>query len=170
MKKSEIQPLSPGEARSLLDAVSGDRLEALYTVALGLGLRRGEILALQWDDIDLNAGSIRIRSSLQRLDGKLVFVEPKSDRSRRTLALPQTALRSLHRHRAKQLQERLVAGKKWNENGLVFATTIGTPIDARNLTRHFKGALKRAQLPPKRFHDLRHTCALSLWPKASTRA
>ena len=119
----------------------------------------GEILALKWGDIDLDAGTIRIRASLQRIVGKLEFVEPKSEQSRRTLALPTLAIRALHTHRARQLQERLIAGKKWQEHQLVFATTIGTPIDARNLTRHFKAALTRANLPPKRFHDLRHTCA-----------
>ena len=87
------------------------------------------------------------------------MVEPKTKMSRRTIALPETAVNALRLHRTRQLEERLLAGSLWREHGFVFPTTIGTPMDARNLTRHFVKALKNAELPQKRFHDLRHTCA-----------
>jgi integrase len=157
--RQEVQPLSPEQARALLAAVQGDRLEALYSVALAVGLRKGEALGLSWDDLDLEAGTLRVRAALQRVNGKLQLVEPKTDRSRRTIALPQSAIVSLRKHRVRQMQERLLAGSRWEETGLVFTTTIGTPIDPRNVTRHFKNVLKKGALSEKRFHDLRHTCA-----------
>ncbi len=155
----EIKPFTPDQARAFLDAIRGDRLEALYSVALALGLRKGEVLGLRWDDIDLEKGTLTVRSSLQRIDGKLTLVEPKSKQSRRTVAMPQTVASALRLHRARQLQERLLAGSRWQNRGFVFPTTIGTPMDTRNLTRHFKRALSEAGLPSLRFHDLRHSCA-----------
>lgn len=102
---------------------------------------------------------MRIAAALQRVEGRLQLVEPKSKRSRRTVSIPTSVLESLRRHRTRQLQERLFAGAKWQEHGLVFTTSIGTPIDPRNVTRHFRSVLRKAGLPAKRFHDLRHTCA-----------
>ncbi len=158
-RRKEVEPLTPEEARVLLDAIKGERMEALYSVALAVGLRKGEALGLRWADVDLDAGTIAVRRSLQRAGGRLQFVEPKSTRSRRTVALPNAAITALRTHRARQLQERLFAGPKWQEQGLVFTTTIGTPLEPRNVTRHFHRTLTRTGLPPKRFHDLRHTCA-----------
>ena len=155
----EIKPFTPDQARAFLDAIRGDRFEALYSIALALGLRKGEVLGLRWDDIDLEKGTLTVRSSLQRIDGKLTLVEPKSKQSRRTVAMPRTVASALRLHRARQLQERLLAGSRWQDRGLVFPTTIGTPMDTRNLTRHFKRALSEADLPSLRFHDLRHSCA-----------
>ena len=155
----EVEPFNPEQARTLLAAVRGDRLEALYSVAVAVGLRKGEALGLRWDDLNLDTGTLRVKASLQRVGGKLQLLEPKTVRSRRTIALPESATVALRTHRAGQLRERLVAGSRWQETGLVFTTTIGTPMDPRNVTRHFKRVLVRAGLPQKRFHDLRHTCA-----------
>ena len=102
---------------------------------------------------------IRIRVSLQRIEGKIQFVEPKTARSRRTIALPGITVDALRVHRTRQLEQRLAAGPVWREYGLVFTSTIGTPLEARNVTRHFHKTLAKADLPRRRFHDLRHTCA-----------
>ena len=161
-KRPEIQPLTPDEAKALLDAVAGDRLEALYAVALAVGLRKGEALGLRWDDVDLEAGTLSVRKQLQRVDGKLQLVDLKTDRSRRTITLPSISVDALRRHRVRQLEERLVAGRRWSDSGLVFTTTIGTPIDARNLSRWFHEHRERAGIRRVRFHDLRHTCATLL--------
>ncbi len=157
--QKEIEPFTPEQARTFLDAIRGDRLEALYSVALAVGLRRGEVLGLKWSDVDLDKRTLTVRASLQRIDGALVLVEPKSRQSRRTVALPQTVIDAVRLHRARQLQERLLAGSRWQDHGLVFSTTIGTPMDPRNLTRHFRKAIRSAGLPLRRFHDLRHSCA-----------
>ncbi|MEE8507034.1 MAG: site-specific integrase [Kiloniellales bacterium] len=124
-----------------------------------MGLRKGEVLGLKWTDVDLDKRTLTVRASLQRIGGALVLVEPKSRQSRRTVALPQTVIDAVRLHRARQLQERLLAGSRWQDHGLVFSTTIGTPMDTRNLTRHFRKALRNAGLPLQRFHDLRHSCA-----------
>jgi integrase len=90
--------------------------------------------------------------------GKLL-VEPKSERSRRTVPLPGSAVRALRAHRARQLQERLLAGSLWQETGFVFTTSVGTPCDPIPFADATKSALKVAGLPPQRFHNLRHACA-----------
>lgn len=126
---------------------------------LAVGLRLGEALGLGWDDVDLTAKTLRIRRALQRVEKKLVFVEPKSERSRRTVSLPDFAITALKRQRTAQKEERLKAGSKWNDSGLVFTSSIGTPLDERNVRREFDEILKAAKLPAMRIHDLRHTCA-----------
>ncbi|HET8631551.1 MAG TPA: site-specific integrase, partial [Thermomicrobiales bacterium] len=150
----------PAEARRFLDAARGNRLEALYRVALSLGLRQGEILGLQWADVDLDAGTLAVRRQLQRVDGAFRLMELKTAQSRRTLALPAALLAALREHRRRQLEERLLAGERWRGAAwdLVFCTRYGTPLDARNLVIYFKALLTRAGLPDIRFHDLRHSC------------
>lgn len=162
VSRKEIQPFTPEQARAFLTVAEGDRLAALYTVALALGLRQGEALALRWQDVDLDTGMLRVLRTVQRIKGQLIYGEPKSTQSRRTIALPETAVVALQKHRKRQLEERLLAGSEWQDNGLVFTTHIGTALDARNVIRWFKALLKKAGLPDFRFHDLRHTCATLL--------
>ncbi|HLI27937.1 MAG TPA: site-specific integrase, partial [Chloroflexota bacterium] len=135
------------------------RLEALYAVALGLGLRQGELLGLQWADVDLARGRLAVRRQLQRVGGQLVLTEPKSARARRTLELPAFVCEALRQHRARQAAERLRAGATWAEHGLVFCSTVGTPLEPRNVVRHYHALLQRAGLPRRPFHTLRHTAA-----------
>jgi integrase len=155
----EIRPLDAPQARALLDAASGTRLEALYVLALNLGLRRGELLGLRWQDIDLDNARLRVMQAVQRVEGRLQAAETKTERSRRTLSLPLSVVTSLRRHRTRQLQERLGAGARWWDSGLVFTSGIGTPLDPRSLQLDFRALLKVAQLPRVRFHDLRHSAA-----------
>jgi len=159
VSRFEIQPLTPEQARVYLDAVKGDRLEALYTVAMAVGLRQGEALGLRWQDVDLDTGVLNVRYQLQRVDRKLQLVEPKTSRSRRQISLPQVVVAALREHKLRQLRERHIAGTRWQEWGLVFTTTIGTPLDCSTVTRAFQKTLKDIGLPRQRFHDLRHCCA-----------
>jgi integrase len=158
-EKYEIQPITPEQARSFLEVLNGNRLEALFAVALSLGLRRGEALGLRWSDIDFDARTLRVSQILQRLDHKLCFSEPKTKSSKRVLALPETLVSKLREHRTRQLEEKLAAGEHWQDTGLVFTTSIGTPIDPRNVKRKLDALLKAAELPHYRVHDLRHFCA-----------
>jgi integrase len=117
--RSEIKPLSAEEAQALLEAVKGHRLEAFYSVAVGLGLRRGEALGLMWEDIDFEAGTLRVVRGLQRLDHKLQLTEVKTETSRRTIKLPRFCVTALRAHRARQLRDRAKAGESWQNTGLV---------------------------------------------------
>jgi integrase len=160
--RPNIRPLEPAEARSFLESLRGNRLEALFSVALALGLRQGEALGLRWEDIDMASGVLRIRNQLQRINGRLTLVEPKTERSRRALVVPPTILEHLRDHEKRQVAERLWAGSKWTESGMVFANRSGGPLQARNVIREFHKALKTAGLNRIRFHDLRHSCATLL--------
>lgn len=162
VERPEMQALSPDQARRFLDAVRGDRAEALYSVALSLGLRQGEALGLRWQDVDLDAGELRVRVALQHLSGEApCLVEPKTRQSRRTLPLTPGLVAQLRAHRTRQLEERLRAGDGWQGEawGLVFTNTAGGPLSKWTLTHQYKRHLERAGLPAIRFHDLRHSCA-----------
>src|SRR5262249_54948018 len=162
VKRTEMAPLEPEQARMLLEAVRGHRLEALYTVALAIGLREGEALGLRWQDVDLEAGRLSVRVALQRIEGKLRMEEVKSAGSRRYIELPHIAVEALRAHRQRQLEEQRLWGPEWPSTGLVFTSAKGTPLEPRNVVRHFNGLLRKAGLPHKRFYDLRHTCATLL--------
>lgn len=166
--KEEIRPLSSGEAKRFLAAASGDRLETLYVLALHTGLRQGELLGLKWEDIDLEARKLSVRRTLVRAKGgRPVFGTPKTAKSRRSIKLTARAVEALEIHRTSQERERTEMGPLWPDNGLVFRSTTGTPLDRHNLcTRSFKRLLENAGIPTEhRFHDLRHTCATILLSK-----
>lgn len=151
--KKEVTPLSPEQARAFLDTARGDRLEALYVLAVHTGMRQGELLTLRRDDVDLDAGVLRVRGT-------------KTARSRRTVKLSETALNALRSHLTRQLEEIDRVGSMWQVNDLVFATEVGTPLNRHNLTQHsFRLLLAKAGLTQMRFHDLRHTCATILLSK-----
>ena len=144
----EIRPLGSEQAKKLLVAARGDRLEALYVLAVTTGLRQGELLGLKWGDLDLRGGKLRVRRTV--FEG--VVNPPKTAKSNRSVRLTKEAVRLLaSRPRASE----------W-----VFPTRVGTPISCHNLiNRSWKPLLKKAGLPDTRFHDLRHTCATLLLTK-----
>lgn len=154
--------LTVAEARHFLVVVADDRLEALFVLALVMGLRRGEVLGLTWNDVDLDARTLHVRRSVQRVGGRLRLVEPKTHSSRRPVPMPATAVDVLTRHRERQAKERVAAGEVWQDNGLVFASTVGTLLEPRNVSRRFNQLRDRAGLPWLRLHDLRHGCATFL--------
>ena len=158
----EIRPLNREQVRVLFEAASGDRLEALYIVAVTAGLRRGELQGLKWDDLDLEAGMLQVRRTCSEPKGGHIFEAPKSGKGR-NIRLTQSAVVALRMHRKRQLEERIYKADLWQEQGLVFPSTVGTPLWGGNLNRAFKATLQRAGLPKStRFHDLRHTCATLL--------
>lgn len=160
--KPEVQSFTPEQARLFLDAIQGDRLGGLLTLAASVGMRQGEILGLKWEDVDLERATISVRAALQRVNKKLVRVEPKSASAHRVISLPAVTVLALAAHRLRQEQERNWAGEDWREMGYVFTSRIGTPLDARGLIRRFHAILKSAGLPRLRFHDLRHSTATLL--------
>ena len=160
--RPEVQPFTQAEVKAFLRAIRGDRLEALYVLALSAGLRQGELLGLRWQDVDTKGATLTVRRSLQRVNGRFEFVEPKSARSRRTVALPKSAAEALEHHEWRQGQERRAAGRRWENHDLVFASALGRPLDGTNMTHRFQKLLADAKLPRRRFHDLRHSCATLL--------
>jgi integrase len=166
VRREEMRPLTAEQVKVLFEAAKGDRLEALYVLAVTTGLRQGELLGLKWDDIDLEVGTLQVRRTLTTAKGGPVLSAPKTKGSRRTVRLSQMALEALRSHLERQLGEIDRAGSLWRENGLIFASEAGEPLDRRYITTHrFKPLLKRAGLPQIRFHDLRHTCATLLLSK-----
>lgn len=156
----QVTALSVADARLVLDAVRGDRLEPLVTVALATGLRQGEALALRWPDVDLDAPQLTVRATLHRHRGRVVLAEPKTRAGRRTVPLPGFAAAALRRQRDWfQAQDRRFAGDRWQEGGYVFTTAIGTPMHGADVTRRLRRLLADAGVPRMRFHDLRHGAA-----------
>lgn len=166
VRKEEIKPLTAEQVKLLFESVRGDRLEALYILAVTTGLRQGELLGLKWEDVNLDAGTLQVRRTLTTAKDGPVLSTPKTKGSRRTVKLSETTLRALRIHLERQLREIDRAGDLWRENGLIFADEAGQPLDRRYITTHrFKPLLKHAGLPQIRFHDLRHTCATLLLTK-----
>src|SRR3954468_5620458 len=151
------------EARAVRPPAAGVRNSARWTVALALGLRQSEALALQWKDIDPLANTLTVRRSIHRVrGGGLIYEEPKSKRSQRTLALPLPLVAELHRHKAAQLGERMLAGSEWHDEDLVFAQPNGRPIDKKSDYDAWTALLDKAGVRHVRLHDGRHTAATLL--------
>jgi len=161
-EKYEFAYLEPEQAKKLFEAASHTRYEALFTVAISVGLRLGEALGLKWSEVDLEAGTLTVKHQLQRVEGKLTLVEPKTARARRVVPLPSFAIEALKKHRTRQLEERIFNSDVWQEQNFVFTSTVGTPADPRNIRRTLETILQESGLPKVRFHDLRHTCATLL--------
>jgi integrase len=161
--QKEICALSAAETRRLLEAASGDRLEALYVLAVHTGMRQGELLALRWQDVDMESAVVSVRRTLTRSGGRVAFGEPKTKKSRRSIRLTPQAVEALRSHLERQLRDMEILGDRYQDLGLIFTTDTGGLINPSNLRqRSFAPLLKRAGLPHMRFHDLRHTCATLL--------
>ena len=151
--KQGMRVLNRKQALALLAAANKDRFRALYVVALTTGLRQGELLGLQWDDVDLMRHRITVRHTLQNDRGRLSLAEPKTRRSVRPVEIPKVAVKALRWHK------RLLSSERISASPWVFPDTRGGPMRKDNLLRRFKALLANAKLPDVRFHDLRHTAA-----------
>ena len=125
-------------------------------------MRKGEILALKWEDVDLDNGRVSVRRTLAKPYGKVKIQEAKTKGARRTITLPEDTVAYLKKHKKKQLEEKLAAGPAYNDNGLVVCTQLGNPVDPAVINRDMDAVLKNSDLPKIRFHDLRHTHATIL--------
>ncbi|MFJ2649658.1 tyrosine-type recombinase/integrase [Streptomyces sp. NPDC087420] len=158
-----FEPLTADEARMFLTATSGHRLQPLFELALHTGLRKGELLGLHWEDLNLDAGTAAIRRTLQRTStGGLTTLPTQTRASERRIALPTRCAQSLKLHHEQQQREREATGTAWQHSGHVFTTPQGGPVDPTNLTRTFITLLRKAGLRRIRFHDLRHSTATLL--------
>jgi integrase len=155
-----MRTLSDGQLRLLFEETRSSRLHALWVLLATTGLRLGEALGLTWPDVDVERGSLTVRRALQRLPkrlGGVVLVEPKTDRSRRTVHLAPGTVAVLAEHRARQANDRLAPRERF-----VFTGITGRPLDGSVVNHQFHRALSHAGLPNVRVHDLRHTAATHL--------
>ena len=157
---SEMKILDESQVSQMLVAAFGYRLEALYYLAVTTGMRQSEILGLKWTDLDWVNQTLKVERQLVRPEGaEIKFAPPKTKFGKRMLKLGDKSIEVLRNHYESQYKERMACKDRWVESGLIFTTSIGTPIHARNLIRYFKKLLNEAGLPEIRFHDLRHTAA-----------
>lgn len=151
------------QVAAVLGGAEGDDLEALWRLALLAGMRRGELLGLQWPDVDLDRGTLAVRRTLSRgKGGTWELGTPKSASGRRSIALPTSVIESLKRHRVRQLERRLALGPAWGAGEFVFTNESGGPLHVNTLVVRFARVTEAAGVPRIRFHDLRHTCATLL--------
>jgi integrase len=130
-----------------------------FALAIYTGMRKGEILALRWEDIDFTSRTLRVCRSLSWKGATPIFQEPKTERGRRLVAIPDELVRILQSHRARQAEEKLLMGSAYQDHGLVLARVDGRPIYPRTFDHAWERAVKHANVPKIRFHDLRHTHA-----------
>lgn len=160
--RRDMNILTPDQLERLVEVLADDWLGAFYYLAIVTGARRGELMALRWDDIDWNAPSITINRAAALVGGEIRFEAPKSEHSRRTIPLTEDAVAVLRRHRVAQAEQRLQLGPLYQDHGLVFARMDGQPLTPSQVSHHFAVLLRRAGLPRVRLHDLRHTHATML--------
>jgi integrase len=153
-----LRALDAGQAVRFLDAAQSDRLYAMYVVGIDSGMRPGELFALHWPEVDLAAGTVSVRRSLEDIDGHLRLKEPKTPESLRTIPLSPRSVAALAAHR-----ERMRDEGRDVETGPVFVSLWGHLLRGPNvLRRSFRPTLQRAGLPIIRMYDMRHTCATLL--------
>jgi integrase len=177
-RKRKVKPWTVDEARRFLESAKreSDPLYAAYVLILVLGLRKGEVIGLTWNAVNLGAAELDIGWQLQHVRGQLLHRETKTEASDATLPLPGICVTALGLRQKAQAQSQATAGGDWIDNGLVFTTRVGTPFEPRNFNRRFETRCARAEVRRITVHDTRHTCATLLaaldvyppaWPCAS---
>jgi integrase len=155
--RREINILGKDEISTLLAAAKGTPLYVPVLVAVTTGVRRGELLGMRWSDLDLKAGTLTVKQSLERIKGKVAFKAPKTKTSRRSITLPSATVKALQEHRSAQAEERLILGLGRDPRGLVFIRPDGEPLDADSLTKAFARLIAATGVTPITLHGLRHT-------------
>ncbi len=167
VQRREAKHLDASGVAEILRAAESPPSNPALALIVATGLRKGEALALRWDNdvLNLEEGWLKVRQTVSRLDGKLVFSEPKTDRSRRTVPLSPAVVAMLRKHRTAQRQEKMAARNQWQDSGLVFTTESGNPVDPRNLLRVVEAAAVKAGATGVGVHTLRHSAAVG-WLEA----
>lgn len=159
----DVQTWGAKQAAAVLAAGDGTDLAALWRLALLCGMRRGELLGVKWEDIDLDHGTVAVRRTLSRGKGETWELgQPKTASGRRSIALPTSCVAALRKHRARQTEDRLRLGAVWEDHGFVFTNSTGGPLHVNSLVGRFGRVVKAAGVPTIRFHDMRHTSATLL--------
>ena len=159
----EIEMWDAATINNFLETARGSKFHAFFHLAILTGMRRSELAGLHWNNVDLVSGHLSVVSTLQRVIGKgLIEGQPKTARSRRSIALSPTAVNLLHVIRGRQIEQQLSAGDLWRNLGYVFTQADGTPIDPDEVTKEFAKIVRGAGLPHLSFHGLRHAHATLL--------
>jgi integrase len=160
-RQKEMQFLDEEQVQRFLITAQAmnDRFYALYYLAIASGMRLGEILALQWDDLDLERGTLKVQRQLTKCKNGFRFTVPKTKAGIRQIDLGNSTVDVLKAHLRMQQAEKVIAGDSWEDYNLVFPSMVGTPMNRSNLHKKYKSILKNSGLPLIRFHDLRHTAA-----------
>ena len=162
IERREAKHLDDADVTAVLRAAEASRYHPALVLIAATGLRKGEALALSWDTniVNLDEGWLKVRKTLGRVGTQLVFSEPKTERSRRTVPLSPAVVAMLRKHKVSQAAERLRAGNQWKDSGLVFTTELGAPVDPRNFLRVVEAAAKAAGVAGVGVHTLRHSAAV----------
>jgi len=158
-EKAKVNVMAVQDVPRFLDEASRSEYFALFLTALYTGARLGELLALQWCNVNLKAATMTINATLYRSGSEWHVKEPKSAMSRRQIRLPGSVVTALDEHCDEQQRIRRELGMSWTESDFIFGQSLGNPRDERSVQRGFDRVLRRAGLPRLRFHDLRHTHA-----------
>ena len=162
MRRPERTFLSAEQCRMLIDGTREDPMHAFYVLALSTGMREAEMLGLTWAAVDFERRTVSVTDTLQRVDGEWKLLPPKTERSRRTIDIPEPTVAALRAHRSAQRKARAAVGQL-GPDGLVFTTPTGRPIHGSNLLPPFRATLARLGLPRITIHDLRHSAATWLF-------
>lgn len=149
-------------ARRFLDYLStrdDEQVHTLFSLMIGTGARRGEVLGLGWSEVDLDHARLRVVRTLVSVNGRIVESEPKTKRSRRTIGLDERTVALLRRHRVRQIERRVAWGEAWAETDLVFDDGRGGPLHPDAVSKSFAKLAREAGVPLIRLHDLRHSAA-----------
>lgn len=160
--KKEIQPMDETQIAAFLQAIKGHRYEALFTTALFTGTREGEILGLQWPQVDLSKGTITIKHQLQKVrgsNGEYTLVPTKNSKSR-TITVASSVVAVLKNVKRQQLENKLLHGACWDDSGFVFTDELGRHLKHQTVYLDFKEVVESIGCPNIRFHDLRHSYAV----------
>jgi integrase len=167
IERQETKHLSAADAARVLNAADGMRYQPALVLIATTGLRRGEALALRWEHVDLDAGTLRVTATTARVGKRLVTSTPKTERSRRTVPLSPAVVAMLKKHKRQQIEERLRAANVWEDHGLVFCTEAGRHVEPRNLLREVETAGARAGVEGVCVHSLRHAAGTA-WLEGGT--
>lgn len=165
IEKKQAAHFNEEEVQKMLIALEKESIkyQTLVNLALATGLRRGELLALEWEDINWSDQTVIVNKSFNYTPEKGLFTKmPKTETSKRTVSIPSSVILFLKKHKKKQVEDKLALGNLWHENGKVFTTFDGNPMFPDTISTWFPKFLKRNNLPHLSFHGLRHTSATLL--------
>ena len=161
-QRTEMRVLEDAQIALLLKSLEGSRLHAPVLLAVSTGLRRGELLGLRWSDVDLERACLTVRCSIEQTKNGIRFKTPKTERSRRAVALPSFTVDMLRAHKREQTEARLKLGPAYQNDDLILPREDGLPWPPDSFSTAFAAFIRRSRLPHVRFHDLRHSHATQL--------